>query len=200
MDYFFRCLPPTITSQQKGARAARGRVIHYVKKEVKVVHDALVGMFREQAPAKPLDSCLCLHIRVFFPYQKGTSKKILEQGTLIRRSTHPDWDNLAKGYQDALADAGFFTNDSRVADGRLEKFWSPVPGIAVTLTEIDPMTGQTPTGFCPHCWRATSRAIKWKAGEMCDRCGYTENPEPAEPEPPEIEEIQDIDPADIFDI
>ena len=53
------------------------------------------------------------------------------------RDTKPDTDNLIKLFKDAMADLGYFENDSRVVDERVIKRWSTKPGIRVIMETIE---------------------------------------------------------------
>ena len=129
--------PSTLsTAQQKGERVVGGFVRHYIKPQVRKsqesIYDALIeawtnagrevfigktknGRYRTMCrtpftPKQPLE----LEIAYFFPYRSGTPKRITSRGVMLPMVERPDCDNLTKGLQDVLADAGIIPDDAQV--------------------------------------------------------------------------------------
>lgn len=72
--------------------------------------DRVMRAARLARPQAPLDGPLSLKIEFFFPrLARGTRQ---DGGW---KATRPDLDNLIKGVMDALTDAGWWAEDSRVA-------------------------------------------------------------------------------------
>lgn len=60
-----------------------------------------------------------LVVTFYMPYPKSTAKKNLIEGSFHRKK--PDWDNLIKGFQDALGDSGIIPNDGMICQAYVEK-------------------------------------------------------------------------------
>lgn len=133
LDFFIPGEPPTVTSQEKGlaTRHIHGKVVPfaYETAEVKNVRAGFAWQLARHRPPEELKGPIRL-ITIWTWTPKGRHKP----GTY--RDTKPDTDNIIKLFKDALADVGFFENDSRVADERTIKRWGTRPGIRVILEEI----------------------------------------------------------------
>lgn len=126
IKFFIECTPPTITSQQRR---------HNYKQAKLVKAEAFWKAVMEiNAPKKPLKGALHLVIDVTYPHTKN-SKAICERtGKMaIPKLTTPDFDNISKIPTDAMAKCNYFENDSRIFDGRIQKWHGDIPGVAVHL-------------------------------------------------------------------
>jgi Holliday junction resolvase RusA-like endonuclease len=133
MQFFLDIIPPTRTAQQKGESIQGGRIVHYVKKEVREAEDTLRTALRPHRPPMPLDGPLMLICDWQFP--AGKSHKDGEW-----RITRPDTDNLQKLLKDCLTKEGFWIDDSRVCYDVCKKSWSDAPGILVTILPLEEMS------------------------------------------------------------
>lgn len=68
----------------------------------------------------------------FMPYPASTPKKLLIEGAPHRKK--PDWDNLIKGFQDALCDAGIVLSDGALSDGAIKKRYTIEPTGRIEFT------------------------------------------------------------------
>ena len=75
-----------------------------------------------------------LDTKVYMPTPKGMNamEKIAAELELIHNVNAPDWDNLGKNYCDMVQDV-LVSNDSLVFRGCVEKFYSILPRIEVTI-------------------------------------------------------------------
>jgi Holliday junction resolvase RusA-like endonuclease len=75
-----------------------------------------------------------LDTKVYMPTPKGmnTIEKMAAELELIHNINAPDWDNLGKTYSDMVQDV-LISNDSIVSRGCIEKFYSILPRIEVTI-------------------------------------------------------------------
>ena len=129
MHFFLDIDPPTRTAQQKGESIQGGRIIHYVKKEVRAAEMTLREALREFRPPAPLDGPIALYVEWRFP--TGKSHKDGEW-----RVTRPDTDNLQKLLKDCMTKEGFWVDDSRVCMEVVKKQWSAIPGIYIEISRI----------------------------------------------------------------
>jgi Holliday junction resolvase RusA-like endonuclease len=53
------------------------------------------------------------------------------------KATKPDTHNLNKMLFDIMEDLGYWTNDALVASEINEKFWAKVPGIYISIEELN---------------------------------------------------------------
>lgn len=112
--------PPTGTAQQKGASVIHGKIHFYEKACVTAQRDIYRLAIRKYAPEFPLDGPITLKIAFIYPELK--TKKLKDRWEWV--TTKPDLDNLVKLFIDALADEGFFRDDSQIASLHLMKFRS----------------------------------------------------------------------------
>ena len=98
------------------------------------------------APYQPLDTALVLRIVAVYPRLSCQVKRHKKTGVLlggwsegrIPKDTKPDFDNLAKSICDGISASGLWTDDARVFDGRVRKFYAAIgeaPHVEVTIRE-----------------------------------------------------------------
>jgi len=142
-------IPPTVTAvlqaiQEKGVLQAiqhivKGKIVHYVKPEVKAAHDKLCGGLYRFRPDKPYTGGVRLVVENFsFPWCFPRGKH--RNGEY--RTTRPDTDNLNKLLKDCgtnivcTTELGFWKDDAQVASEVIEKFWAEIPGIWIRMEEL----------------------------------------------------------------
>lgn len=129
------------TAQQKGAFVGKdGRVHFFTKAKVAKAEKALTKALTPYANLTRKwgeDVALAVSVVFCFPYPVSTPKKHLVQfGYHTKRS---DVDNLFKGFGDALTEAGFWKDDSVIADLHLKKFMViDAPRIGVSIKNLQP--------------------------------------------------------------
>ena len=129
-EFYLNIDPPTRTAQQKGESIQGGRIVHYVKREVRDAEMTLREALRPHRPPAPLDGPLSLTCCWAFP--RGKSHKDGEW-----RITRPDTDNLQKLLKDCMTREGFWVDDSRVCFEVCLKHWSDKPGILITVEQLE---------------------------------------------------------------
>lgn len=91
-------------------------------------------------PQEPLDGCIVLVIDAYFPMPKyilNNKKKFADAiSGKLRPKVSPDWDNTAKPICDAI-EGMYYTNDSRIVDGRLRKWYAEKPRIVVEIVLLE---------------------------------------------------------------
>ena len=134
IDFFIPGDPPTVTAQEKGLTTrkvgGKWKPVSYEKPEIRHTKEwfkwQLSGHIPNPTPKGP--------VRLWTVWN-WTPKGKHKPGTF--RDTKPDTDNLIKLFKDAMADLGYFENDSRVVDERVIKRWSTKPGIRVIMETIE---------------------------------------------------------------
>lgn len=112
-------------------------VAHHPDPKVKANAESLAALVAAHRPAEPLAGPLALELTFIFPWRKSESQRIRDRWGLRPKDTKPDWDNLSKQLCDVLERAGFFTNDSQLADVRVRKFWGSQTDCQVRLWTLD---------------------------------------------------------------
>lgn len=138
VGFFVRCVPPTVTAQQKRAvRTEHGVRFFKGKRQVDAEND-LLSLLRPYAPGKPIAGPVRLEIAAVWPFRKSdlASKAKAERCRRLGRIPHdqkPDCDNLAKALIDKLVTLGFIEDDKRVCDLRVSKYFGSEPGLGVRI-------------------------------------------------------------------
>ena len=128
LQFFAPMIPPTVTAQEKGEHIVKGKIVHYVKPEVKAAHDKLCGGLCRFRPDKPYTGGVRLVVKWCFPRGKHRNGEY--------RTTRPDTDNLNKLLKDCMTELGFWKDDAQVASEVCEKFWAEIPGIWIRVEEL----------------------------------------------------------------
>lgn len=87
---------------------------------------------------KPLESDLRIELIVYYPLLKSMSKKMRESALNeeLRPSKKPDCDNIAKIILDALNGIAYL-DDKQVVELVLKKYYSEVPRVEVSISEVN---------------------------------------------------------------
>jgi Holliday junction resolvase RusA-like endonuclease len=145
-SFFVDCVPPKVTSQQKGVSvrcSSSNGVLHsarpvvYTKSSVEAAKLLFAALFARHRPPRPLDGPLLLIVVMTYPWRKNERKSVVARGW-NPIPVKPDFDNLLKVPVDALSRLSFWDDDGQVFDGRLIKGWGDKPGVRVTIEEVDP--------------------------------------------------------------
>ena len=130
IEFFMAMVPPTITHQAKKLTVKNGKAITYNSPELNAAREKLRAHLSKYIPQKPMTGPVWLGVKWCFP--AGVSHWDGEY-----KISKPDTDNLEKALKDVMEDLGFFNDDAQVASEHVEKFWADVPGIYVTMWEIE---------------------------------------------------------------
>lgn len=120
ISFFHECNPPKSTAQQR--RHTKGGKT-YQPENVRRAGAIYQAIFEKYRPGVPMTGPLAVTILWTWRGKRGY------------KVTRPDLDNLAKLVLDAGTKAGFWLDDSQVADLHLVKFIGDITGIAVTVEE-----------------------------------------------------------------
>ncbi len=142
-SFFLDCVPPTITSQQKGAfivppkagEKGKGSIRFFTKPEVAKAERQLEALLRQHAPETPREGPIRLTVVFAWPWRASEPAK--HRHGVRWKDTAPDTDNLVKMVKDCMSRTGFWTNDGQVASENVDKGWSDKPGISITVESLD---------------------------------------------------------------
>jgi Holliday junction resolvase RusA-like endonuclease len=137
MTFTIPCVPPTVTSQMKGACRTPGGVRFFKKKPVAQAENTLFALLRPHVPAEPLLGPLRMTVGWRMPWRKSETKKRMAAGSQPC-DVRPDLSNLIKLLEDCMTTLRFWNDDSQICDLRLTKHWSDNPGITIGVESINP--------------------------------------------------------------
>lgn len=129
ISFFIPMLPPTITHQEKQVRVVNGKPIFYEPQELKAARAKLAAHLAKYAPAHKFTGPIRLVTKWCFPRGKHKNGEY--------KATKPDTDNLQKLLKDVMTDLGYWKDDALVASEIIEKFWAEIPGIYISISELD---------------------------------------------------------------
>ena len=122
--------PPTVTHQEKKWTVRGGKPVSYEPAELKAARSKLMAHLGQYRPERPLEGPVQLQAAWFFPTVKG-------HRDMDPKTTKPDTDNLQKLLKDCMTDLHFWHDDAQVYSETVRKFWADVPGIAVSVEEVN---------------------------------------------------------------
>lgn len=138
-------LPPKSTGQSgKKLGTINGHAILFKTKEARALENMLYGLLYPYRPEKPLDKAITLRLYYWYPYPASWSKKKRESGLLFPKTTKPDYDNSIKQMQDVLTKLQYWTDDARIFDGGLKKFYAPCGKVIINMYEESDNIGFLP--------------------------------------------------------
>ena len=126
MEFFMSMIPPTVTHQEKKVRIINGKPSFYEPAELYNSRQKLQDYLAGHIPEEPMKGALRLCVKWCF--QANSKHKHGEY-----KATKPDTDNLQKLLKDCMTFVGFWKDDAQVASEIVEKFWSDVPGIYISI-------------------------------------------------------------------
>jgi len=136
IDFFIPCNPPKSTAQGSSRIMRRRDGTQFVGKcansKAAKAKANLLTLLHPHRPEKPLEGPVSLSVVWTYPWRKGEPKKNRTAG-YKPCDTRPDVDNLCKMLFDAMTTAGFWNDDSQVAQLRFDKMWSDEPGIRIGI-------------------------------------------------------------------
>ena len=122
MSFFHQFTPPTATAQTRRHTRAGAT---YLPAGTARAAALLRAVMEPHAPAEPFPGPLRVALLWTWPGNDVAPK-----------ATRPDLDNLAKLALDAMTAAGYWRDDSQVAELTTAKFTGPIPGLAVTVERM----------------------------------------------------------------
>ena len=121
--------PPTKTHQEKKVSVVNGKPVFYEPPELKAARAKLEAHLSSHVPDKQYTKAVRLVTKWCFP--KGN------HGDGEYKATKPDTDNLQKMLKDVMTDLHFWKDDALVASEIIEKFWAEIPGIYISISELE---------------------------------------------------------------
>lgn len=130
-EFFLHIIPPTKTDQQKRLGVSKkGKAFVYKDAELNAVRSKLMANLAQHIPKQKYTTAVRTITKWCFPitgkHQNGEYK-----------TSRPDTDNLQKMLKDVMTDLGFWSDDAIVASEIIEKFYSNVPGIFISIEELN---------------------------------------------------------------
>jgi len=122
--------PPTTTHQEKKVHVVKGKPFYYEPDDLKNARSLLMAHIGKHSPVKQFKGPIRLIVKWCFPI-KG---KHFDGEYKI---TKPDTDNLNKLLKDVMTDLNFWKDDAHVASEIIEKFWAKLPGIYISVEELE---------------------------------------------------------------
>lgn len=133
-SFFLPMIPPTVTHQEKAIHVVKGKPVTYEPEKLKAARVKLMAHLGQHVPQRPLCGPVRLVTKWCFPI---TGKH--EDGQW--KITRPDTDNLQKLLKDCMTDLGYWKDDAQVASEVVEKFWAEIPGIYISVLELEDYHG-----------------------------------------------------------
>lgn len=127
--FFMAMVPPTATQQEKKIGVRNGKPFTYPDEKWDKARDTLWAHLEPHRPAEPMTGGISMVTVWCFPKADGH-----EDGEPW--TVKPDTDNLQKGLKDIMTRLGWWEDDALVADDRVVKIHSDVPGIRIDIEEI----------------------------------------------------------------
>lgn len=128
--FFLPMVPPTVTHQEQKVHITKGKPVFYELPELKAARTKLEAHLAKYKPEDPAAGPVRLMVKWCFPlsgkHRNGEYK-----------TSKPDTDNLQKMLKDCMTRVGFWKDDAQVCCEIIEKFWAKVPGIAISIEEVE---------------------------------------------------------------
>lgn len=130
LSFFLPIKPPTVTHQEKKVHVVKGKPAFYEPPELKAARSKLEAHLAQHKPDKKYTGAVRLLVKWCFPvtgkHRNGEYK-----------TTKPDTDNLQKLLKDVMTSVGFWKDDALVVSEVIEKFWADIPGIYISITDLE---------------------------------------------------------------
>lgn len=121
---------PTVTHQEKKVHVVNGKPYFYEPDDLKNARAKFEAHLSSHRPDKPFKGPIRLVTKWCF---KATGKH--KDGEY--KITKPDTDNMVKLPKDVMTSLNFWKDDAEVASEIIEKFWADLPGIYVSIEELE---------------------------------------------------------------
>lgn len=150
-------IPIAPTGKEEARRSLNGGV--YTPRTTRELMKAIAAHVRTSYRGPALDGPIRVLVLAFIRRPKSVSRNA------VFAPVKPDQDNVSKLLGDSLQGT-LWTNDSRIVDARVLKFYAPVgaePWVDLLVGEIDERNFRPPTEVGDY--------LKYMAGESSLRCG-----------------------------
>lgn len=132
-----RCVPPSVTAQQKRLTFATGKPRFFKPARLETEETTWWALLTPHVPPTPLEGPVSLFVRLAYPHRKTTAKKRLDHW--IPKTSKPDAGNAAKAIEDMLVKLRFLGDDSQVVKLTIEKYYAPESNVGITI-HLEPFT------------------------------------------------------------
>ena len=140
--------PPAAKAKKVGTRAGHG--FSFNDPQTTLYQNLVTMAARDVCPDAPLDGPLVLRIVAVYPRLAAHNKRSKRTGELlggvtegrIPKASFPDWDNLGKSIGDGITHSGMWTDDGRVFDGRVVKWYAAVGELPHVEVEVREYAGE----------------------------------------------------------
>lgn len=149
--------PPTVTHQEHRVTVVDGKPKFHDSPELAKARSSLCARLEKYTPDAPFEGPLALSVAWLFSRNDGI------EGWKV---TRPDTDNLEKLLKDCMTRMRFWLDDAQVCDEHVFKRWSRIPGIAISIRELNNEEQERNIGMDI---KAFKRRYNFKRVERC--CG-----------------------------
>ncbi|MDF2538863.1 MAG: endodeoxyribonuclease RusA [Herbinix sp.] len=129
IEFFLPMKPPTVTHQEKQVHVVNGKPVFYEPPELKAARVKLAAHLSGHVPAHKYKGPVRLVVKWCFSRGKHRDGEY--------KTTKPDTDNLQKLLKDVMTGLKFWADDALVASEIIEKFWAEIPGIYISISELE---------------------------------------------------------------
>jgi len=142
--FTIRCVPPSVTAQQKRVAIINGRPRFFHGAKMKAQEQTWASLLQPHVPQAPVLGPIELKATLVYPHLKDTPKRDLH--LVIPKESKPDADNAAKHLTDLLVTMRFIGDDAKIARLIVEKFHGPEAcvGIRIAIQSMSPMLSFAP--------------------------------------------------------
>lgn len=142
MTIYLKCVPPSVTAQQKRVAFTGGKPVFWHDKRMQREVVTWTTLLRPYQIATPLDTPLTMTVCLVWPHTKSTPKRDL--GRYVPKATKPDADDCAKHLVDQFAKMRFITDDAIITRIVIEKWRGPDAAVGIRI-RLDPHDADTPS-------------------------------------------------------
>ena len=120
--------PPTVTHQEHRVTVKDGKPRFFDSPELAKARADICARLERFTPDAPFEGPVALTVAWLFRDSRG------REGW---KDTKPDTDNLEKLLKDCMTRMRFWLDDAQVCDEHVFKRWSKIPGIAISIRELN---------------------------------------------------------------
>ena len=131
-------VPPSATSQQKGAFAIPGGkgVRFFTKPKVRAAENLYASLLLAEKPDNPIEGPVAIDVLFAYPWRASEKKSVIATGRAWK-TTIPDLDNASKCLLDTMTRLQFWRDDAQVCDQRFRKVWTERGGITIKISRAE---------------------------------------------------------------
>lgn len=141
LSFEIPCIPPTATSQQKGACRTPVGIRFFKKKAVAQSERTLFALLQPFVPPVPFEGPLEVSVLWSFPWRKSEPKRVRALGVLPC-DVRPDLSNIVKLLEDTMTTLRFWNDDSQISHLTLTKQWGDWSGIKISIKNAQTAVAQ----------------------------------------------------------